>query len=229
MADTARLSVFSTIDSVFVSVPRALPGQHLLHTYVEVEAQPSATTLQRLIVTDAARPGRGQLYTTPFTLPAYSAPHRSGRTTRLRLVTRALKPDSGQVWVGEVNLADDPLEAKRRFSYVPEHGHLYESFPPGEYLAFIGRMHGLDEHLISHRTDALLAYCGLADDAQHVHPGREQGVEAGVVVGAAPRPARHAEGGEPGPAHLGRFGEKGVVGGVGARPAALHVVDAQLV
>ena len=72
LADTARLSVFSTIDSVFVSVPRALPGQHLLHTYVEVEAQPSATTLQRLIVTDAARPGRGQLYTTPFIIPDYS-------------------------------------------------------------------------------------------------------------------------------------------------------------
>ena len=72
VADTARLTVSSTIDSVFVSVPRALSGQHLLHTYVEVEAAPSVTTVQRVIVTDAARPGRGQLYTTPFAIPDYS-------------------------------------------------------------------------------------------------------------------------------------------------------------
>ena len=72
VADTSRLSVFSTIDSVFVSVPRALSGQHLLHTYVEVEAAPSTTTVQRVIVTDAARPGTGQLYTTPFPIPDYS-------------------------------------------------------------------------------------------------------------------------------------------------------------
>ena len=72
MADTARHSVFTTIDSVFVSVPRSLPGQHLLHTFVEVEAPPSTTTVQRVIVTDAARPGRGQLYTTPFLIPDYS-------------------------------------------------------------------------------------------------------------------------------------------------------------
>ena len=46
LADTARLSVFSTIDSVFVSAPRALAGQHLLHTYVEVDAGPSAATVR---------------------------------------------------------------------------------------------------------------------------------------------------------------------------------------
>jgi len=74
LADTARRSVVSSIDSVFFAVPRALPGQHLLHTYVETVAPPSTTTVQRVIVTDAARPGRGQLYTTPFLIPDYSGP-----------------------------------------------------------------------------------------------------------------------------------------------------------
>ena len=72
LADTARLEVFHTEDSVFVSMPRALARQHLLHTFVEVEAPPSKATLQRVVVTDAARPGVGQLYTTPFLIPDYS-------------------------------------------------------------------------------------------------------------------------------------------------------------
>ncbi|MCH8031445.1 MAG: ABC transporter ATP-binding protein [Bacteroidetes bacterium] len=119
------------------------------------------------------------------TVAGYVGPNGAGKTTTLRLLTGALKPDSGQVWVGDVNIADDPLEAKRRFGYVPEHGHLYESFTPVEYLAFIGRMHGLDEHLISRRTDALLAYWGLADDAQQAMLSYSKGMKQKVLIAAA--------------------------------------------
>jgi hypothetical protein len=72
LADTARLDVFNTQDSVFVSLARPLSRQHLLHTYVELLAQPSASTLQRVIVTDVTRPGAGQLYNTAFSIPDYS-------------------------------------------------------------------------------------------------------------------------------------------------------------
>ena len=72
LADTARRDVYHTEDSVFVSMPSALGRQHLLHTFVEVEAPPSKATLQRVGVTDAARPGVGQLYSTPFLIPDYS-------------------------------------------------------------------------------------------------------------------------------------------------------------
>ena len=74
LADTARRSVFRTDDSVFVSVPRPLGREHLLHTHVEVQAPPSAATVQRVIVTDATRPGVGQLYSSPFPIPDYSGP-----------------------------------------------------------------------------------------------------------------------------------------------------------
>ena len=72
LADTATRHVYRSIDSVFVSLPYALPNQHLLHTYVEVEAPPSSTTVQRVIVTDASRPGVGQLYQSPLAVPDYS-------------------------------------------------------------------------------------------------------------------------------------------------------------
>ena len=71
LADTASRSVFRSIDSVFVSLPYSLPGDHLLHTYVQVQAPPSVTTLQRVIVTDASRPGVGQLYQSSLPVPDY--------------------------------------------------------------------------------------------------------------------------------------------------------------
>jgi hypothetical protein len=75
LADTALRSVSRTDDSVFVAVPRPLARGHLLHTYIAVEAPPSTTTVQRVIMTDAATPGVGQLYTTPFPIPDYSGSH----------------------------------------------------------------------------------------------------------------------------------------------------------
>lgn len=105
LADTARGSVDDTIDSVFVAVPRRLSRGHLLHTVVEVPARPSTTTVQRIVVTDAARPGYGQLYQSSFPIPDYSGtelmlsdvafglPGASGGWTR-RGVTLAILPTS---------------------------------------------------------------------------------------------------------------------------------------
>jgi hypothetical protein len=72
LADTVRREVYRSIDSVYVSLHYALPGEHLLHTYVEVEAPPSTTTVQQVVVTDASRPGVGQLYQSPLEVPDYS-------------------------------------------------------------------------------------------------------------------------------------------------------------
>ena len=71
LADTVTRAVFRSVDSVFVSLPYQLPGEHLLHTFVQVGAPPSASMIQRVIVTDASRPGVGQLYQSPLQVPDY--------------------------------------------------------------------------------------------------------------------------------------------------------------
>jgi len=100
LADTAVRRVYRTADSMFVSVPRPLAGTRLLYTQVQVQAPPSISTVQRVIMTDATTPGIGQLYSTPFQIPDYSG-------TRLMLSDVALGlPDAGGGWKrGNVHLA----------------------------------------------------------------------------------------------------------------------------
>lgn len=71
VTDTALQTVVRTDDSVFVGTPGSLDGDHLLHTYVELDAPPSPDTQQRVIMTDASTPGVGQLYQSPFRIPDY--------------------------------------------------------------------------------------------------------------------------------------------------------------
>ncbi len=70
---------------------------------------------------------------------------------------------------------------------------------------------------------------GLADQGDDLGGGGEQRLESRIVVGAAAGAPRHAEGGEARMAQFGRVREELVVGGVGAGPAALDVVDAEAV
>jgi ABC-2 type transport system ATP-binding protein len=119
------------------------------------------------------------------TVAGYVGQNGAGKTTTMRLLTGALAPDAGRVVVGGADVVAQPLEAKRRFGYVPEHGHLYESFTPVEYLAFIGRMHGLDEAVLARRTAAHLGFWGLADAAAQSMTGFSKGMKQKILVSAA--------------------------------------------
>ena len=68
---------------------------------------------------------------------------------------------------------------------------------------------------------------GLADHADVTRLGLQDGGEPGIVGGAAAGAPRHAEGHELGVLEVRRIGEEAVVGRIGARPAALDVVDAE--
>jgi len=100
LADTALRTVSRTDDSVFVQAPRALYGDHLLHTHIEVRAPPSRTTLHRVVMTDASTPGIGQLYGASFPIPDYSG-------SELMISDIALgRPGAGTGWRrGDVVLA----------------------------------------------------------------------------------------------------------------------------
>jgi hypothetical protein len=92
LADTARRTVLGRHDSVYVDLRRPLPSQHLLFTTIELQAPPSATSVQRLYMYNATAPGIGQLYMTSQEIPDY-------RGTALMLSDIALgQPDAALGW-----------------------------------------------------------------------------------------------------------------------------------
>ena len=144
---------------------------HVQHVHVALDGRP--------VLHDVS------FHVAPGRVAGYVGPNGAGKTTTMRLLTGVLAPDAGRVLVGGVDVAEQPLEAKRRFGYVPEHGHLYESFTPTEYLAFTGRMHGLDEGLLAHRAAALLRFWGLDGEARQPMTGFSKGMKQKVLVASA--------------------------------------------
>ncbi len=121
----------------------------------------------------------------PGQVAGYIGPNGAGKTTTMRLLTGTLAPGAGRVVVGGVDVAKDPVGAKRRFGFVPEHGHLYESFSPEEYLRFIGRMHGLAEAPLAERAGSMLAFWGLEENALQPMASFSKGMKQKVLISAA--------------------------------------------
>ncbi len=94
---------------------------------------------------------------------ALLGPNGAGKTTTINLFLGFLTPDAGEARVNNVNVAADPVAARRQIAYIPEQVVLYPRFTGAENLDYFstlaGRRHTREELL------ALLNRAGLDADA----------------------------------------------------------------
>jgi ABC-2 type transport system ATP-binding protein len=86
----------------------------------------------------------------------------AGKSTLLRTVAGLQLPDGGGVWIARIELARDPLGAKRRLGYAAEEPAFHEQLSAAEYLAFVAALRELDPAAARRRTDDLADRLGLA-------------------------------------------------------------------
>ncbi len=98
----------------------------------------------------------------------FLGPNGAGKTTAMRIITCYFPPDSGTVKVAGFDTATDSVEVRRHIGYLPESAPLYPDMGVVEYLHFVGRMRGLDEPLLSKRTEQMIETCGLERMAHRI-------------------------------------------------------------
>ncbi len=86
----------------------------------------------------------------------YIGPNGAGKTTTVKILIGMLGDFTGEVSVCGFDVARDPIEVKRRVGYVPETAALYDALTPGEFLQFVGRIHGMDSDETERRARAML-------------------------------------------------------------------------
>jgi ABC-2 type transport system ATP-binding protein len=88
-------------------------------------------------------------------------PNGSGKTTILRILTGYLQATSGRASIAGFDIIEHGLEARRRIGYVPEDVPLYTSMRVDEFLAFMGRLKGLDASRLRNAVEASCARLAL--------------------------------------------------------------------
>ncbi len=89
-------------------------------------------------------------------------PNGAGKSTCLRILSGNLAPSAGRVAIAGVDLAREPLRAKRRLGYLPERAPIYPELTVDEYLRFCARLRRLPRRAVTEAVDRTKARTGLA-------------------------------------------------------------------
>ncbi|HTF82513.1 MAG TPA: gliding motility-associated ABC transporter ATP-binding subunit GldA [Cytophagales bacterium] len=73
----------------------------------------------------------------------FLGPNGAGKSTTMKIATSYIPPTSGVVTVCGIDVVQQPIEAKKKVGYLPEHNPLYLDMYVHEYLQFVGGLHGL--------------------------------------------------------------------------------------
>ncbi len=88
-------------------------------------------------------------------------PNGAGKTTTLRILSTSLVPTAGQVFVGGIDVAVHPAQARQQLGFCTGTTGVYERLSPREMIEYFGRLYGMDEDSLAARAHELLDLFGL--------------------------------------------------------------------
>jgi len=91
----------------------------------------------------------------------FLGPNGAGKTTTLSMISGLLKPDHGEVSIGQIDVWRSPKEAKRILGLVPQDLALYEELSARENLMFWGSLFHLPRSELKANIEVWLERVGL--------------------------------------------------------------------
>ena len=91
----------------------------------------------------------------------FLGPNGAGKSTTMRIITGFLPPTSGEARVGDFDVEEHPVEAKRLVGYLPENAPCYSDMTVTGFLRFCGEARGLRGAALKEAVDRAVSTCFL--------------------------------------------------------------------
>ncbi len=118
---------------------------------------------------------------------AYSAmarravgPNGAGKTTTLRCLSGIIPPTRGAVRIGGFNLAQNPIEAKRRLAFFADEPRLFDYLTVAQHLTFTARIYGVPNYQDVARP--LLEELEMADKTEKLPSELSRGMKQKLAI-----------------------------------------------
>jgi ABC-2 type transport system ATP-binding protein len=121
---------------------------------------------------------RGELF-------GFLGPNGAGKTTTLRMIAGILRPTSGTVEIGGVDIAKDPIAAKMKLGFIPDRPFIYEKLTGGEFLKFVAGLYDQEGSHIEHRARELLALFDLEEWRDELVESYSHGMRQKLIISSA--------------------------------------------
>jgi ABC-2 type transport system ATP-binding protein len=94
----------------------------------------------------------------------FLGPNGAGKTTTMKIITGYLPQTAGSVEVCGFDVTSNPIEARKRVGYLPEHNPLYKEMYVREYLEFAARLHKVPQPM--QQVERMIERTGLTSHRQ---------------------------------------------------------------
>ena len=166
----------------------AITNQALQHPHIEASSSNAPAVMARDLVRVFGQKmavnhlnltvQRGEFY-------GFLGPNGAGKSTTIKMMVGLLRPTSGSVWVGGVDVWKDPIRAHSLMGVLPEVLNIYERLSGREFLVFAGHMYGVPAGDIRRRAEDLLQVLTLIDDADKLIVDYSVGMRKKIALAAA--------------------------------------------
>jgi ABC-2 type transport system ATP-binding protein len=121
---------------------------------------------------------RGELF-------GFLGPNGAGKTTTLRMIAGILRPTSGIVEIGGIDVARNPVAAKMKLGFIPDRPFIYEKLTGAEFLTFVAGLYDQEGDQVEHRARELLALFDLEEWRDELVESYSHGMRQKLIISSA--------------------------------------------
>jgi ABC-2 type transport system ATP-binding protein len=93
----------------------------------------------------------------------FLGPNGAGKTTTMRIITGYMPSTDGTVKVDGFDVADQPLEVRRRIGYLPENPPLYPEMTVRSFLQFVAKLKGVASAKVADEVNRVMEQVNVKD------------------------------------------------------------------
>ena len=115
----------------------------------------------------------------------FLGPNGAGKTTTFRMIAGILRPTSGTIEVGGIDINRRPMEAKAQLGFIPDRPFVYDKLTGAEFLRFAAALYGQQGPAIERRIDELLELFELTRWKNELTESYSHGMRQKLIISGA--------------------------------------------
>lgn len=111
----------------------------------------------------------------------FLGPNGAGKTTTIKMLCGLLRPDSGVIHIGGIDLVKDPHGVRRITGYIPDTPFLYDLLTVTEFVEFTGDLYRIPRRRLHEEMEEAFAFFGLDEHRKSLIKDLSHGLRQRLV------------------------------------------------
>ena len=116
---------------------------------------------------------------------SFLGPNGAGKTTTIKILSGLIRPTAGRAVVAGFDVQENPVEAKYRIGYIPDHPYLYEKLSGADFFRFVGDLFSVPRPLQEEKMEYYFDLLSLTPAADKLIENYSHGMRQKLVISAS--------------------------------------------